>query len=50
LLLAILEDIEVVVINVVADKNISDEVQEYDLFATSLSNKKDSRLAYSDRI
>jgi hypothetical protein len=41
LLVAVIEDVEVVVVNVVASKYIGDEFQERGLSDTSLSKKKD---------
>jgi hypothetical protein len=41
LLVAVVDDVKVVVINVVAEKDISDEFQQRRLSDTSLSNKKD---------
>ena len=41
LLIATVEDAEVVVINAVADKDIGDELQDCGLAHASLSNKKD---------
>ena len=41
MLIGTVEDVEVVLINAVADKDIDDEFQECGLAHTSLSNKKD---------
>ena len=48
LFIGVVEDIEAVVINVIADKDISDEFQDRRLSGTRFANKKDDAWFFDD--